>query len=399
MVNTVALVLALCWLALLSFTLTPVIDDFKQYWLAAVNLVRSGDPYATGSGYFYPPLFAYLIQPVAFIGQHTGQWLWFGFNSLLLGGFIFLCIMISQSRLARQYWGIVVLLMVIVPSVRITLQLGQVSILLAVMVVASFALSRRNTPLAGLLLSLISLIRLNPALLGFYYLVRRHFKMVAWCAIMALVLVGLSLLAYGVTPYLSYFDAIQRNVYPYAADHNISLFGFWSRLLSTSRYAVPLMHAPLLAIVLTACTSLGVFSVCAWFSRGAADDTGELLMFSLWLCGMMLLWPTNGFYNLLILLLPFLASLHHLEEYPDRRVRLWLVVATALVCIPPRWTHMHPVLYTTAHTGWGLLFLTPALYGVGMYMGILAWLVRWRQANVTHTMTHHGPVAKSVPGA
>ena len=105
LINLGTLALALCWLALVGATLTPTLDDFKQYWQASVNLLQSGDPYATtpepGSAgqtagaaaaaitvYPYPPLLAYLIQPLGRLDHRQGQWIWFGMNCIALSGLI-----------------------------------------------------------------------------------------------------------------------------------------------------------------------------------------------------------------------------------------------------------------------------------------------------------------------
>jgi hypothetical protein len=46
--------------------------------------------------------------------------------------------------------------------------------------------------------------------------------------------------------------------------------------------------------------------------------------------------------------------------------------ALALCWMPPSWTAAHPELYQAAHTGWGLLALTPSLYDVALIMTLLA---------------------------
>ena len=91
---------------------------------------------------------------------------------------------------------------------------------------------------------------------------------------------------------------------------------------------------------------------------------------------MLLLTPANGYYNLVLLLLPCLAILRYLELSADRHVRTWLVIATALVCIPTGWTSAHPWLYQTLHIGWGLLVLTPPLYGLLLYFIVSVQLAR-----------------------
>lgn len=386
--NAVALALACGWLLLVSQTLDPAIDDFERYWQAAVDLRQAGDPYVTRADYFYPPFFVYLMQPFGSLEHEQGQWVWFGVNCVALGGFIALCIRLSRSELARHFWGVVALGMAVAPPTRLTLQLGQISLVLALAVAGMVVLERRYAPLSGLLLALASLVRLNPAFLGLYYFLRRP-RSVAWWSIgMGVALVALSLLVYGPTHYESYFDTIVRSnvdrqgAYPYAADHNISLFGFWSRMFTLNRHAVPLLDAPLLAYLLTALSSLGVLGLCLWVGRREPGSGGALPGFGVWLCGMMLLLPTNGYYNLVILLLPLLAVVRHLEHpHPSRasqtsRVRVWLVLAAALVCVPPGWTSAHPWLHTSLHTGWGLFALTPSFYGVLALMGLFAVLAR-----------------------
>jgi hypothetical protein len=123
-----------------------------------------------------------------------------------------------------------------------------------------------------------------------------------------------------------------------------------------------------------------VLAVCVWASRAAAGALGEQLRFGVWLCGMMLLSPSNGAYTFVVLLMPLLAVLRYLELNNDRRIRAWLIVGTALVCWPPAWTDWNPWLYNTLHVRFGLLLLTPAIYGLVIYVGLLAYLVRSERA-------------------
>jgi hypothetical protein len=397
-VNRIALVLALLWLLLIGLTLTPQVDDFKWYWQAGRSFSETGDPYrykddpaagiisqpqpapAPGAivapifAYGYPPLFAYVMQPLGQLDYRTAQWIWFGLNTLLLGGLIALCMRLSGSTLARCYWGILILIMLVAPPTRLSLQLGQISILIAVMLVGCLALERRPY-LAGLLLASASWIKLTPIVIGVRYALRRPRSVLWWTIIAGLALLALSLLAYGVAPYQYFFESIVfGREYPYAAEHNISFYGFWSRLLARSLYAVPLLDAPTLVRSLTILSSVATLGLCIWATRAPSDQLGNQLVFCLWLCAMQLLSPSNGYYSLVVLLLPLLVVLRYLEQRPDRGVRLWLILGTALVCIPPTWSDWQPALYTTVHTGWGLLVLTPSLYGLLIYTILLAQL-------------------------
>jgi Glycosyltransferase family 87 len=398
--NSIALVLALLWLLLIGLTLTPQVDDFKWYWQAGRSFSETGDPYrykddpATGiiaqpqpapnSGgivapifaYGYPPLFAYAMQPLSRLDYRTAQWIWFGLNTLLLGGLIALCMRLSGSILARRYWGILIVIMLVAPPTRLSLQLGQVSILIAVMLVGGLALERRPY-LAGLLLAGASWIKLTPIVIAMRYALRRPRAVLWWTIFAGLALLAISLLAYDIAPYRYFFDSIVfGREYPYAAEHNISFYGFWSRLLARSLYAVPLIDAPAFARTATILSSVATLGLCIWATRTPSDQLGNQLVFCLWLCAMQLLSPSNGYYSLVALLLPLLVVLRYLEQCPDRRMRLWLLMGTALACIPPTWSDWQPVLYNTIHTGWGLLMLTPSLYGLLIYTLLLAHLAR-----------------------
>lgn len=394
-INRWAVLLALGWWSLIGLTLDPAVDDFARYWQAAVDFLRYGDPYVTRLDYFYPPFFVYLVQPFGLLQHQHGQWIWFILNSCVLCGFIILCIKESAGYWVHRYWGVVVLGTMLAPPTRLSLQLGQVSIMVALMLVGVFMLARRRSLGAGALLAIASLIRINPAFMSIYYLFHRPRAVAWWSIVSGVLLLSVSLMLYGTHPYISYVNTIvwqnidQKGIYPFAAEHNISLAGFWYRLLSTSRHALPLADMPLLAQMLTLITGLIVFGICVIVvrqplsipqhplpGRETAHNTTSLLQFSVWLCGMLLLWPTNGYYNLIILLLPLLAIIHHLEHHPSRTIRNWLIVATALVCIPPGWSNVHPVLYNSMHTEWGLLLLTPSLYGLCLYIGILACCVK-----------------------
>lgn len=383
-INLVAAALAAAWLLLLAATLTTEVDDFKQYWQAAVNLRATGDPFMPPSGeaevylgYYYPPIFAYLTQWIALFGQAQGQLIWFCLNAAATVAFALLCIRLSGSSLARRYWGPVLLVFLLFPATRINLQLGQIAVFMGLLMVGSAALATRRPAASGLLLALAALTRIFPALLGLPLLLWGRLRAVLWCAAWGLGAVALSAAIYGVEPYLSFIE-VARNPpepYPFQAEHNISFYGMFSRALMPGPYsAAPIADLPWLVLPLTALCSAAALAVCLW--RGRAPDQPGLgqVNLGLWLCATMLISTTNGTYTLVLLLVPLLAALRRLELAPDRRATLLLGLCGALVAVPPGWTAALPALYVFAHTGWGLLLLTPALYGLVGCMALLAWL-------------------------
>jgi hypothetical protein len=228
---------------------------------------------------------------------------------------------------AREVWGVVALAALIAPPTRLSLQLGQISIMLGLLIIASFALARRYPSVAGAFLALTTLIKLFPGFMGLYYLLLRQHRMIAWTVVAGLAIGALPLLSYGLTPYNAFLNIVLHdNYYPYSAEFNISVIGFWDRLFVPGPYARSLLDAPTLGRALSGSMALGLLGCCVAVQRKGYTELGRLLQFSVWICVMLLLTPANGYYNLVLLLLPCLVVLRFLEEHPDRTVRLWLVL-------------------------------------------------------------------------
>jgi hypothetical protein len=182
---------------------------------------------------------------------------------------------------------------------------------------------------------------------------------------------------YGVQPYISYLTlSLPPGTIPYTAELNVSLYGFWARLLTVSRYTMPLGDFPALAQALALLSSLAVMVICLWPHGRPADELGHRLQVSLWLCAMMLLSPVNGYYNLILLLFPVLNIVAYLEQYADLNAWRALAVGIALVWLPSDWTNWHYGIHLALHMRWGLFLLTPAVYGQIVLLIVLAILLR-----------------------
>jgi hypothetical protein len=217
---------------------------------------------------------------------------------------------------------------------------------------------------AGYSLALAGMIKLYPGFLGLYFLRNSERRVVWWSLIWGMVFVLISLALNGWLPYEQYLRKVLfGGFYPYAAEFNISFVGFFQRLLVPSKFAIALADAPWLAWGLAAVCSLLTLLGCVWVGGNRPDATVQALRYSVYLCAMLLLAPVNGVYNLVVLVFPVLVGMRALEIRPDHGLRAWLVIGLALTCIPPGWSNSLPI-YTDVHTGWGILLLSPALYGV-----------------------------------
>jgi hypothetical protein len=388
-VNGVAVILSLVWFVRVTFTVTADVEDLGQYWQAAVNIVQVGDPYATTpepgtvktpsavrtQPFPNPPLLAYLMLPIAGLEREVAMWLWYGLNILMLAALCWIAIDLSGSQIARNYWGVVWLIFLAIGPTRLCLQLGQLGIVLALLAIGGYALIRRSPWGAGLLLALGTLIKLYPGFLGVFFLRVGPRRVAWWAAGSGVVIVALSLVAHGLRPYTEYMRKVLfGGYYPYQAEFNVSLVGFWRRLLVASDYTDVLINSPLLANLLIAVCALALLVGC-WLVGGSEHAELHLLQFSAYISAMLLLAPVNGYYNLPILILPVLLVIRALEQERNPRLMIWLAFAIALISIAPTWTDGTP-LYNPLHIGWGTLLLTPSVYGQVLLFGITVWLTR-----------------------
>jgi hypothetical protein len=88
-----ALIVAVCILIYLRTNVVPVIatlagpSDFSAYFHAAEDILNGRSPYSNPV-FFYPPLLAFLMIPLALVDYVPARWIWFVLSHLLLGRLI-----------------------------------------------------------------------------------------------------------------------------------------------------------------------------------------------------------------------------------------------------------------------------------------------------------------------
>jgi hypothetical protein len=382
--NICGLVLAALMLFTLVANLGTSADDSVQYHQAAINVLSVGDPYATTPSDDWevaapnpnPPLLAYLLAPAAGLPHAAFRLAWFALNSVVLLALLALCLRVVDTPWLSQLAGLLLAGVLFWPAAYVCLSIGQLGLILALLAVLSFALAERRPLAAGASLAVGAAIKLYPGLLGGFFLIRGPRRVLWFAAASGLLLLSIPLLAGGLAPYQDYArKVLLGGFYPYPAEFNISLNGLWSRLFTRNEYFRPIAELPALARLLTLAGAAAVLGGCAWAST-ANDKLGRLIGFAAWLCGMQLLTPLNGYYNLPALLLPFLTLCRCLGRYPSRPAAALLALATALLYIPPGWNRGLPWLDKALMGGPGLILLAPSLYGAILYLALLLAFAR-----------------------
>ncbi len=375
MINIMCGVLSIVTLSWIARLITTNVSDIGFQWQAARNFATYGEPYHLQgwlqpiSGvpppvYVYPPLIAWLFQPLALFPLVWAQYIWFGINVGLLWTYMRLCWKHNSSRILSRWWGPAVLVGTVASPTSVTLQLGQVSLLLACLITLG---ATDGVGIRGGMWAVGTAIKLFPGWLFGWSLLRRQWRVLGMGIVVGIGTSLLPMLPYGTVPYRAFSQVLQLAQYPYAAQFNVSIWGFWQRLLTQHAYGVAPLIQPQLAQILGGLSILVVVMLTAW-STAQGRQGDEWAGLAVWITGMLLLVPSNGFYNLVMLMWPLCWCIRRLEMRPQRGLVRRLLLSVLLCWIPPGWEGLHPAVYNFAHRGWGLLALVPSFYGlVGIF--------------------------------
>jgi alpha-1,2-mannosyltransferase len=300
--------------------------DFGVYRHGGVAMLHSADLYALRVGtlrlpFTYPPAAALLFAPFAWLAMRPEQAVW-AVCSLLALWYV---IRLSLGRYAppRLSDSVVVGLGVFVlvahsNPLRVGMELGQINIFLALLILADFCGIFRPVP-RGVLIGVAAALKLTPAFLIVYLLVVRRYRA---AAVAASTFVGVSLVAAAFAPSASwhywargYFaDAHRTGDLSYIS--NQSLNGLFVRLMGSPSHGRPLWAV--------SAAASAVFVL--WLSRRAYTER-PWLSEALALSGMLVVSPVSWVHHWIIVLPLLLAALRCASE-ASARIRVALLCAS-----------------------------------------------------------------------
>jgi Glycosyltransferase family 87 len=204
--------------------------DFRAFYVAARSVLLNVDPYlnpvtqfpelyaainaenAVASGFIYPPFAALLFLPLGLLTYPTAKIV---FSALILASLIALCLMFAKTRDDRRILpGEAFLFVTCSFPVLATFERGQIDILLVLMTWLSFQLYRSQQLVrSALLLGFAVCIKIFPALLIIYYLIKRQFKIASYAIASTILLFVLPLLYFKPSVYLHFFQFILPTVF------------------------------------------------------------------------------------------------------------------------------------------------------------------------------------------
>jgi hypothetical protein len=365
--------------------------DFMIYFDAANN-VRLGKPlydFAAAVGiplgpvYKYPPVFAVLMAPATALPARSVAAWWYLLNLVLLGlaGYGLARGLRAPERPDLDAAGAYIIAIGFLnfrPAWESLIR-GQLDPMILAAAVGALLLleARRMEWLAGVLIGLVTMVKLYPGLFALYLLWQRRWRALAGFAVTVIALVVVSGVAIGwhvLWRYVTEILVVQTVAVPWPEDQSFD--GFLSRLIiptaATTWYsAFPFPAWAKMALYLA---DLAIFGLTAWVLwRGARNDRFRFrLGYAAIMPLIVLMWPLSWIHYQTLLLLPFaVIALDQLQ----RRRRSWpliagLAVSFLLTAIGNEYLVLTPALN---RDGWVRLLQSYKFFGVLLLWGLLLW--------------------------
>jgi hypothetical protein len=274
------------------------------------------------------------------------------FKALVAWNLVSLCALLAslwivarQLSIPLKAWCLfpaIMLLMFNGPFRQQNLQ-GQLNLILLLLLTGAWALDRSERPwLAGALLGMATAIKLFPAFLILFFLIRKRWK-VAIGAILSLVAwTGFTLAVLGASAYRSYFFDVIPQVQDFISLWtNSSLTGLCRKLFGPATQKTgligafaPVWNFPILSRIASLVLSGVVVAVLVWFTRRAHSRREADRAFGLALTAMLLVSPITWDHYFLLLLVPL--ALVWLELPDTALARLWFLFVVMALWTPPR---------------------------------------------------------------
>jgi hypothetical protein len=301
----------------------------------------------------HPPTSVLMSLPFGYLSYPSATAAW---NVLSLAAFALALVLIGRQL------GAAVSPLWILPAAALFLtcnpfrhqvEMGQINGVLLAFLVGVWAAERNDRPgLAGALLGFAVAIRLTPALLFAFYLLRRRWAVVLWGMISVLAISAVTVGVIGITSYLDY----TTDVLPLSPRYtpmrlNASLSGLWTKWFSAgtmSQVTVeqvipPVIQSHLLSRAGFLVSALGVLYVLARIAARVRSPEDIDAATGVWLTGMLLLSPTTWDHNFLVLAMPLWVLWGKVAAQRRQRLVFMALVAILWANPTPLWLAIQPL--------------------------------------------------------
>jgi hypothetical protein len=316
----------------------------------------------------HPPFVAVLIAPLALLPYKWAICIW-SLGSILMYFFVGWSILATLKIKLSGAWSLVLIGAGLCWYPFIAhVALGQLSLLLIMLIISAWKKLREEADnTAGLLLGLAVLIKLFPALLLVYLVLRNRWKAVFVMALTVAVGLLISFLVVGYEDIYLYFttvsqnNALSYNIFPV----NFSLSGIISRIFVDGGWIQPLLISPNTALVfITGAISLTIILLIRSIQQIPRTISGNDAAYSVTIIAMLLLSPITWQHILPVLALPFGLLLLWVQTEKIPKIRQLGLLALVLISLPDiELARLLMSLYAPNRMPWhiSLILMAPAV--------------------------------------
>lgn len=378
--------------------------DFFQEWASARNVFAGAPAYETqdialtrylgltrdaGDPRFiahnaHPPTSILLAMPFARLPYPAATLAW-NLTSLILIS-ASLALVVRDLAIRLPAWSILPALALALTCnpLRQTINQGQLNAVLLLLLTAAWSADRRDRQAtAGMLVALAASIKLFPAFLIGYFLLRRRWRACAAFFITLACVTAMTGLVIGWNAYRSYATEVLPAVSRFQSDWpNASIHGLWTKLLGAGanhfeHHVEPLVSTPALAGAATLATIAIVLLAWAPAVWSARDTQTTDRAYALSLTVMLLVSPICWDHYFLLLLLPVTLAW---RARPDgARPAVLLTVLLALIWTNPLRIWSVGLPDPSTGTPWRIAAPLPLVtliaYPTFVLLGVFCWLI------------------------
>ena len=314
---------------------TPYAHD---HWLQAKAIV----PDSTVYSFFYLPQSLLLLFPIKFLPYQAAKNMMLLINHALVLLILYLLLFkIFRLGFFHPFSVLTALYLFGFNPLHETLSHGQVNLVVLVLIcLALIATKQKKHPaLAALCLTLAIFLKLYPALLLVYYMIKKDYKVILWAALIALVFTAAAVAILPGDIWADWYN----NVFllgGYGSDihevkagvqENQSLHGFTSRLFLGAERVQTLISNPTLAVVVPYLLSGSILLLsCVILYRNRDCENADELGYALLLLVMVLVAPLSWNHHIVFVLPAILMALKQITSNDNIGIWLFIVILSAL---------------------------------------------------------------------
>lgn len=315
--------------------------DFSSFYASALAYAKGNNPYlCLVASYFIipiklptnlnPPFFLLLFSPLAHLNFKLAASIWFFFSFILGNIGAFLCFKMNCSAdFFKKNWLFLQFIYLGMYSTLMNISIGQIGGFLLFFIMAGYYFYRqRRDYLTGIFWGIIIAIKLFPALLFFFVLSQKRYKVFLITLITCILASLLPLLTEGTVIYALYFKMLARMLW-FGDNWNGSLYGFLVRLFvnvkSPHNLAIIKIIYPFLFIILLLWYWKKINS---YRKKTKTDFQFEHSAFCLTLVMMLLMSPLGWLYYFSLSLMPLTfiwQSFNQKKSISNKVIVLWVL--------------------------------------------------------------------------